>query len=204
MHTISNEMKEKSINFSTYLNIGQRFGLPIGLFWFIIFLCSMYSFQQPWLGMLGNILSFVCLITQISMMKFAQLRYGQMNFLQRWSSGLQIGLHTALVTTAGQYIYFRFFDNGHLCTTLTNMLNNSEYQEIFKQAMPEMDMQSVTDNLVNTSLSDLTLSLLTFNLFLGFVLSIITAMFSHVKMQALNETNTKDNQQEQNSNEEIN
>lgn len=197
-------MKENNINFSTYLNIGQSFGLPIGLFWFVIFLGSMYSFEYPGIGFLGNILSFVCLIAQISMMKYAQIRHGQMSLSQRWAVGLYIDLHAALITTACQYVYFRFFDNGHLCTTLTNMLNNSEYQEIFKQAMPEINLQDIINNLVNTKLSDLTLSLLSFNLFLGFILSIICALFSKVKFRTPNETLPGDNAQEPNPQEEIN
>lgn len=202
MHAISHDMKENSIKFRTYIGIGQTFGLPIGFFWLLIFLGSMFSYDHPGLGILADVLAFVCFLIQVSMMKYAQLRYGKMNFLQRWSMGLHIGAHAALVTTAGQYLYFRFFDNGHLNTMLNKMTSSPEFKQAFEQAMPGANIQEFIDTMTNTSLGDLTLSLLTFNLFLGLLISIISAMFSYIKLQPNNESHSTTNNQEQHTEEE--
>lgn len=159
------------------------FGTYMGGFWIIKFILFPLGLTMPFLSLL-----FLGLTLCVPFLGFYYARMfreqgygGSINFLQAWSFTVTMYIFAALLTAVAHYIYFRFIDDGFVIDTLisayqtqANMMRQSSlpdsqaYVDLFKQAIEMLESVNATD---------ITLQLLSWNIFCGVLLAIPTALF---------------------------
>ena len=102
---------------------------------------------------------------------------GSIGFLQAWIFTVFMYIFAALLTAAAHYIYFRFIDHGFVINTYETMLNSFSQSHI---PGVEIYMNQLKDALaVMQTLTpiDITMQLMSQNVFYGSLLAIPTALF---------------------------
>lgn len=163
----------------------SKIGFYTGLCWSASFILAMISLTQPAWGFAGNLLGILSIwVAGVQLRAMQSLLSGNMSswaVRQRWHKSLHVQLLAALLCTFVQYLYFRFFDNGRMLTSMTEVYTNPSYTEVLQESMPEFNPQDVLDLLSQITLTDLTLNFLIINCFLAIVLSIPTAFVARIK-----------------------
>lgn len=156
------------------------FGTYLGGFWILKFILFPLGLTIPFLLFLFGGLT-LC----VPFMAYYYVRMyrnhvcgGVISFLHAWIFTVFMYMFAALLTAVAHYIYFRFIDQGFVFNTLENSIN-----EASKQAIPQMEatIQYSRDILnVSRSLSpiEITMQLMSQNVFYGSLLAIPTALFA--------------------------
>lgn len=196
-------MEENPSNNYLIRTFAGEYGLIIGVMWCIAFACSMYSSDNVLLGHLGNLVALLSLFVEVRQLKLFQMRIMPLGAVKRFSMAMQINFCAVLLTTMGQYIYFRFLDNGHMMNSLTKLFDLPEYQDMLGKIMPGMNAEELLKMFSQISIGDLLMSLITFNLFAALAVSMLTTAFSSVPQvkMADEEENAEKNEEDKNEQE---
>lgn len=156
----------------------MHFGTYMGAYWVLKFILFPLGLTIPFLLFL-----FIGLTLGVPFMGYYYARMyrnkicgGEISFVQAWIFTVFMYMFAALLTATAHFIYFRFIDQGFIINTYTVLLDNAlqagvpgmgTYISQFKEAME-----------VVRSLSpiDITLQLLSQNVFYGSILAIPTAL----------------------------
>jgi hypothetical protein len=156
----------------------MHFGTYMGAYWVLKFILFPLGLTIPFLLFL-----FIGLTLGVPFMGYYYARMyrnkicgGEISFVQAWIFTVFMYMFAALLTAMAHFIYFRFIDQGFIINTYTALLDNAlqagvpgmgTYIGQFKEAME-----------VARSLSpiDITLQLLSQNVFYGSILAIPTAL----------------------------
>ncbi|MBP1612573.1 MAG: hypothetical protein H6Q13_21 [Bacteroidetes bacterium] len=164
----------------------MHFGTYMGAYWVLKFILFPLGLTIPFLLFL-----FIGLTLGVPFMGYYYARMyrnkicgGEISFVQAWIFTVFMYMFAALLTAMAHFIYFRFIDQGFIINTYTALLDNAlqagvpgmgTYIGQFKEAME-----------VARSLSpiDITLQLLSQNVFYGSILAIPTALIVMNKKKA--------------------
>ena len=108
-------------------------------------------------------------------------------FPQAWLFTVLLYMFAAILTAAAHYIYFRFIDNGFIINTY-----EARIDEVFAQStLPDMEVyktqiKEAIDTLRALSPIELTIQLMSNNIFWGAILAIPIALFAMKKKTAVN------------------
>ncbi len=193
-------MEENPSNNYLIRTFAGEYGLIIGVMWCIAFACSMYSSDNVLLGHLGNLVALFSLFVEVRQLKLFQMRILPLNGVRRFGMAMQINFCAVLLTTMGQYIYFRFLDNGHMMNSLTKLFNMPEYQDMLGKMMPGTSSEELLKMFSQISIGDLLTSLITLNLFAALVVSMLATAFSSVPQVDMAKEE-KDNEEDRNEQE---
>ena len=162
-----------------------KIGFYTGLCWSASFLLVMLSLKQPVFGLTGNLLGLASILVagwQLRMMQVTDAgKIQPWVRLQRWRMSLRAQLLAGVLCMFVQYMYFRYFDNGHFLSALTDMYTNPQYDDLMKQLMPDSKPQNVLDSFSKITLNELALNFMVINSFFAIILSIPTAIVARVR-----------------------
>lgn len=171
-------MEKKTFDYGQARAFASHFGLWTGLMWIASFYCSMYSYDYPLLGNLGNIIGFMSLFILIRTERRFRVQIADMNFFQcAWMAFITC-LYASLLTTLSQAIYFIYLDNGHLMTSITNLFAREEYKQLIQEMMPGIKLDDVLKMFQELSISDFIVQMITINIFITLIFTLITGLFA--------------------------
>lgn len=163
------------------IDYSGKCGMLIAGMWFTSFLCSMYSLDYPMLAYVGNVVGILSLYALYLTVVRYRAFVAPLRFLSCCKMAFITCFCAVMLTTMAQYLYFRFIDGGHLATSITRMLQDEQFRQAFKQAVPAQNPDEVIKSLGSVKISDVTLVLMAFNMFISFPMSLIAAIFGSIK-----------------------
>lgn len=171
-----NKMTEDRNNLQKY---AMHFGTYMGIYWVLKFILFPLGLSIPFLLFL-----FFGLTLGVPFMGYYYARMfrdkvcgGSIRFLQAWIFVTFVYLFAALFTSVAHYVYFQFIDHGFIVNTYTGMLN-----ELASNEMPGMEgyisqLKEAMKTISALTPADITLQLLSQNVFYGGILAVPTALF---------------------------
>ena len=163
----------------------SKIGFYTGLCWSASFILSMLSLTNPSWGLAGNFLGVLTIwVAGVQLRSFQTLNADMSEpwgVRTRWHKSLMVQLLAALLCTFVQYMYFRYFDNGRMLTSMTEIYSDPANIEALKQMVPDYKPEDMIAMLSQITFSQLTLNFLVINSFLAIVLSLPTAFVARVK-----------------------
>lgn len=170
------------------------FGTYMGGYWILKFILFPLGLTVPFLSFL-----FIGLTLGVPFMGYYYARMyrnrickGYINFPHAWMFTVFMYLFASLLTAVAHYIYFRFIDHGFVISTLETQINL-----LAQSGVPGIqtytDMYKDTLETVRTLTPiDLTIQMISSNVFLGSLLAIPTALFVMKHPKAKEEVENKE------------
>lgn len=171
--------KDNKIQLSTY-EFAQRIALTLAFWWIASFTCHMQSANLAWLGFIANglgIFSLCVLAKDVAIFRALTKCSSWMRLL--WLSLLTCLLCT-LLTTLAQYLYFQFVDGGLLLSTVFQMIDNPDFEQLWMESQPNIPLDEIKNQLTHATISDITLSLLWLNICLSLPFSLLAVLCSRL------------------------
>lgn len=156
----------------------MHFGTYMGLFWIIKFTFLPLGFRIPLLQVLFILMTcFVPILGYIYIRRFRN-KYcdGELSFIKGLIFSIFMYFFAALLTAVGHYVYFQFIDNGFITSTYIEQMENVK-------SSVSGDLETSIDQLIESietiaalSPLQLTMQLISQNIFYGTLLAIPTAL----------------------------
>ena len=166
-------MGEKRYNMQQYAMI---FGTYMGVFWILKFTLVPLGMTSPFL-----LLLFICLTLCVPFMGYYYTKIyrdkvcgGTIGFLHAWVFDIFMYVCAALLTAVAHYVYFRFIDQGFMLDTL----RQQSMQMTGNILMSPEQMKTYIDTMVTLTPTDITLSMVSSNIYYCALLSIPTALIA--------------------------
>ena len=159
--------------------IAMLFGTYLGGYWILKFILFPLGLTTPFLSFL-----FMGLTICVPFMGYYYVRMyrntacgGSISFLHAWIFTVFMYMFAALLTAMAHYIYFRFIDHGFVINAYESQI------DILKQSgVPGIEaytdvFQETLDNVKSLTPIDITMQLVSWNVFCGSLLALPTALF---------------------------
>lgn len=166
-------MGEKRYNMQQYAMI---FGTYMGVFWILKFTLLPLGMTSPFL-----LLLFICLTLCVPFMGYYYTKIyrdkvcgGTIGFLHAWVFDIFMYVCAALLTAVAHYVYFRFIDQGFMLDTL----RQQSMQMTGNILMSPEQMKTYIDTMGTLTPTDITLSMVSSNIYYCALLSIPTALIA--------------------------
>lgn len=155
------------------------FGTYLGGFWILKFILFPLGITVPFLFSI-----FIGLTLCVPFMAYYYVRMyrnvvcgGTISFLHAWIFTVFMYMFAALLTAVAHYVYFRFIDQGFVLNTYESLLNS-----LTSHTIPGMDayveqFKEIISAMRSLSPTDITMQLMSQNVFYGSLLAIPTALF---------------------------
>ena len=154
-----------------YMQYAMLFGTYLGGYWILKFILFPLGLTIPFLSFL-----FVGLTLCVPFMGYYYVRMyrntvcsGSISFLHAWIFTVFMYMFAALLTAVAHYIYFRFIDQSQI-----DILNKSGVPDI--EAYTNM-FQETLETVKSLTPIDITMQLVSWNVFCGSLLALPTALF---------------------------
>lgn len=181
-------MEEKGFNYAQARAFAGQYGLIVGALWIASFGCAMYSFDYMLLGHVGNLCALLSLFVEVRLLKQFQREVTPLSGMRRWWMAWNISMYAALLTSFAQFLYFRFIDGGHLLASFNRMMEQPEYKELMESMMPGADFETILEEFTSMPIGALMMNFIAFNFFVALVFSVISTLFSAVRLPSPNES----------------
>ncbi len=152
------------------------FGTYMGVFWILKFTLVPLGMTSPFL-----LLLFICLTLCVPFMGYYYTKIyrdkvcgGTIGFLHAWVFDIFMYVCAALLTAVAHYVYFRFIDQGFMLDTL----RQQSMQMTGNILMSPEQMKTYIDTMVTLTPTDITLSMVSSNIYYCALLSIPTALIA--------------------------
>lgn len=162
-----------------YMQYAMLFGTYLGGYWILKFILFPLGLTVPLLSFL-----FVGLTLCVPFMGYYYVRMyrntvceGRISFMQAWVFTVFMYMFAALLTAVAHYVYFRFIDQGYIVSAYESQI------DLLKQSgVKEIEAYAVTfrealDTIKSLTPIDITMQLVSWNVFCGAMLAIPTALF---------------------------
>lgn len=156
----------------------MQLGLKVAGTWIISFLMFVYLFPS-----MVSQLAYLVGLSSIALAGIQIRRYRQqeesLTMLRCWWVSWFTYMCCALLTTAAQYIYFAWFDQGRLMGSMANLLASDEIREVYTQMQATdllENLQRAVEELAALPVKELVMSLMSTNMILGLIFSILTLL----------------------------
>lgn len=182
-HTIKKRMNDNKNKYPFPIKDSyfcQRFGLIAGAAWSVSFLLAMWGLSSPLMGNLGTIVGLLSVMLTGRFLREYNVAVGPFSYRHAWWLSISTYGYAMLITALVQYLYFRFLDHGHMFNFMVQVLAQPEYSEMLVQASHGMSVKDIEKMMAETMLSptNMTLTLMWYNVVLGLILSIPTALIA--------------------------
>lgn len=167
---------EEYIQLKAYARID---GLYLALLWLISFACYISGFNVAFLGFTSSMLAIYSpFFAAQRMRKFRnEARGGSLSLLRGAAYYMLMFFYASSLFALLQYVYFAFIDNGMLMSQYAQIMQSKEAVSIIQSYGISMhDLNQGIAELRNSSPIMLAFNIMTFNLFVGFMLSWPTAL----------------------------
>lgn len=156
------------------------YGTYLGLFWIGKFMFLPLGFEYQWLFLLYFVLTlYGPWLAYRFVVNFRDKECGGViGYWRAWFFTLLIYVFAALLTAACHYIYFRFIDQGYIFSQAEMILTEyptelaSQFDTFIRQSEEALSI------LHNLSPLDITMQLISQNVYIGFLLAFPTALFA--------------------------
>lgn len=156
-----------------------QYGAVIGAMCIVSFGCYIAGLASPLLGQVALFVGGASVYVCGRLIRRYRHRISEMGFWRCWWMAYLIYMYAILLTALGQFIYFRFIDNGFMARQIENMITRPEMAEALQIMSPDGSIQQMLDNtlmqLQTMSAADFTLNLLFSNILIGIVGSVLAA-----------------------------
>lgn len=156
-----------------------QYGAVIGLMCIASFGCYIAGLAWPLLGQVALFLGGASVFVCGRLIRSYRLRTGEMKFRRCWWMAYLIYMYAVLLTALGQFIYFRFIDNGFMAMQFENLLTRPGMEETMQILSPDGGIQQMVSDtmlmLQTMSAADFTVNLLFSNILLALVGSVLAA-----------------------------
>lgn len=155
-------------------------GAVVGLLWALSFACFIGQFGEPMLGFGSLALGAVGVV--VAAVRLRNYRDGVLggviSFRRAFFYSALTYFYASLIMALAQFGYFALIDNGFLFSRYSEIMNTPEFRQLLEMAygMKPSDMAVVMDNLARLRPIDIALEFLTFDIILGVIISLPTAM----------------------------
>lgn len=155
------------------------FGTYMGGYWILKFLFFPLGLMVPFLLFLfvGLTLCVPFMGYHYTKMYRNQVCGGNISFLRAWMFTVVMYIFAALLTAVAHYIYFRFIDHGFVINAYETMLNNFSRSDIPGMEAYVIQLKDVMTVMQTLTPIDITMQLVSQNVFYGSLLAIPTALF---------------------------
>ncbi len=162
----------------TLQEYAMRFGTLMGIFWILKFILIPLGFTIPLIQLLFILLTlFVPILGYLYARRFRN-RYngGTITFGRAYIFTFFLYIFASILTAAAHYIYFRFIDQGFLFDSYRKQIEEVR-QSVQGDMAAILDQSMETLNLIASfTPSEMTLNLLSNNIFYGMLLALPTAL----------------------------
>ncbi len=155
------------------------FGTYMGAFWIFKFIFFPLGLKYPLLFFL-----FIGLTVCVPFIGYRYARMyrdnvhnGQIGFLRSWVFTAFVYIFAALLTSVAHYIYFRYIDRGFVLDAYENLINESAATGIPSLSAHIEQLKTTIDFMRTLSPIDITMQMLSQNVFYGALIALPTAMF---------------------------
>lgn len=155
------------------------YGTLVGILTSASFLCAMYGLQSPLLGQFSNLLALLGFFVAIKQVRHFARTVSPLSFRQACWMSLQVYFFAILLTAIVQFVYFQFFDNGHLADQMSVLIDNKDYRRWMNQIAADMDVDTMMKQTLATLRNPVraTIQLMWMNCIVGLMLTLPTALF---------------------------
>lgn len=157
----------------------MHFGTYMGAYWILKFILFPLGLTIPFLLFL-----FFGLTLGVPFMGYYYARTyrdkvcgGTIRFLQAWVFIVFMYMFAALLTAVAHYIYFRFIDHGFIIDTYLNMLNGVTKSDVSGMEGYISQLREALGTVNTLTPIDITMQLMSQNVFYGSILAVPTALF---------------------------
>ena len=168
-------MKETQ-EFPSTIEVAGWMALPIGLMWSASFICTMYGTSHPLLSMLSTVLAIISIYMLYRQLTNYRRLYPSLSQLHIFRLSFVTCLLAGLLTDAAQYLYFVLLDNGRLLSLLGNAMQSEEYREVWKQLVPEADLNEMHKLVQSMTVRDIVMQMAFYNIILALPVSLLAAL----------------------------
>ena len=156
----------------------MHFGTYMGVYWVLKFILFPLGLTIPFLLFL-----FVGLTLGVPFLGYYYARLyrnkicgGYISFARAWIFTIFMYLFASLLTAVAHYIYFAYIDGGFVTDTYLNILNEASNSQLASMQPYMEQLQSMIELIGSMTPADITLQLLSQNVFYGTLLAIPTAL----------------------------
>lgn len=155
------------------------FGTYMGGYWILKFIFFPLGLMVPFLLFLfaGLTLCVPFMGYHYTKIYRNQVCGGNISFLRAWMFTVFMYIFAALLTAVAHYIYFRFIDYGFVINAYEKMLNNFSHSDIPGMEAYVTQLKDVMTVMQSFTPIDITMQLVSQNVFYGCLLAIPTALF---------------------------
>lgn len=164
---------------SSLQKYAMHFGTYMGIYWILKFILFPIGLTIPFILFL-----FVGLTLGVPFMGYHYVRMyrnkvcgGYISFMQAWIFTIFMYLFAALLSALAHYVYFRYIDNGFVADTYLKLLNNASGSQSAGMQPYMEQIEKMIELISSMTPIDITLQLLSQNVFYGTILAIPTALF---------------------------
>lgn len=166
-------------DFKAARQYAMSLGLTVACTWIVSFLMFASLFPS-----LGAQLAYLLGLASIPLVGIRLRRYRQqeptMTIGKCWWVSWFTFMCCVLLTTAAQYAYLAWIDGGRLCNNVVNMLHSPEVVNAYEAAKATDILESfqrAAAELQGMSVKDFTMGLMSTNMILGLIFSLISLLF---------------------------
>lgn len=165
-------------NKSTLQEAAMRYGTAMGIFWTLKFVLFPLGMNTPLLLILFFLLT---LLVPVLGYRYARVYRdsqcgGSIRFSQAFLFTTFMYMFAALFVTIAHYIYFRYLDNGLIVNTYQEMLHQMEAVATGDMKTSVEQFQQALDIIAGLSPLEITIQLITQNIFYCTLLALPTAL----------------------------
>lgn len=163
------------------------YGFWVGACWIICFALFIYGLTVPFVGDLGLLVGLCSLLVAVRLMRGFRDTIAPLPLRRAFSMGWLIFMAAALLTTAAQYIYFAYLDDGLLTRSYSELIQQPEVHEMLQKMMPAADIDALSSEMMTTFAatppSQLAFTFLFWNTMLATILAIPAALLSYSRQE---------------------
>lgn len=156
----------------------MMFGTFMGVFWIGKFAFLPLGLTRPYLSFL-----FMCLTLCVPFVGYHYARLyrnkvcgGGITWGHAWIFTLLVYVYAALLTAVAHYVYFRYIDQGYMLQTCRDMWEHLQHTPGM-EATGLGQIEEALDAMERLTPVDIMLNMFWTNIYSGFILSLLTALF---------------------------
>ena len=171
--------------------VSMAAGTIMGVYWILKFILFPLGMSMPLFMLVFGVLTIFVPFVGYHLVSLYRDKYsnndGNIGFIHAFTFCLFMYMYASLLTSVGHLIYFQFIDHGFVLEKLTDML-----ETVKESPLPGMDSyveqyQLAIDTYALLNPVDITLQLVSQNMFYGLLMALPTALIAKRKRKTNNE-----------------
>lgn len=170
----------EKFNYNEAKDVAMRLGLVAGTIWVASFLMVVYGYR----GVMGEV-GYLLGMASVPMigMRLRRIRRSLegMTLMNAWWVAWMTFMCAMLLTTAAQYVYFQWLDDGRMVEGILSLLRDEQVVKAYSEAGGQEMLGQLTSAVEQLGLLDvreLVMSFMSSNIMIGMLASILAALMT--------------------------